>query len=140
METKFIHPLVLAYVGDSVLEILTREHIVSELKILKPQLLQNESIYYVSAKAQESFMKYALKEKLFTEEELTFYARGKNAKDTRSLKNTSQKTHRISSGFEAILGHLHLTGQNERIREIFECYKIFVIQKRNENETNLRQK
>ena len=72
--------LVLPYVGDSVLEILTREHIVSELKILKPQLLQNESIYYVSAKAQESFMKYALKEKLFTEEELTFYARGKNAR------------------------------------------------------------
>lgn len=129
METKFMNPLVLAYIGDSVLELLTRNYIVTQLKIIKPNLLQAASIEFVSAKAQEKYMNYALKENIFTSEELEFYTRGKNAKDTRSLKNTSQKTHRISSGFEAVLGHLYLTGQNDRIREIFDNYETFVTQK-----------
>ena len=44
------------------------------------------------------------------------------------MKNTSVITHNQSSGFEALIGHLHLLDQDERIREIFELYKQFVME------------
>lgn len=122
-----MNPLVLAYIGDSVLELMTREYIIRELKIIKPNLLQETSIKFVSAKAQAKYISYALENSVFNDEELDFYRRGKNAKDKRTLKNTSPLTHRISSGFEAVLGHLHLTGQTDRIHEIFDHYTQFIM-------------
>ena len=42
------------------------------------------------------------------------------------MKNTSVITHNQSSGFEALIGHLYLLKNEERIQEIFELYKNFV--------------
>ncbi len=138
MDTKSCNALVLAYIGDAVLEILTREYLVVQKKIVKPNLLQSFSIQYVSAKAQARYVEYALEKNIFTDDEISFFKRGKNAKDTRTLKNTSPLTHRISSGFEAILGHLYITRQNERIQEIFNDYTLFVENNTCHFETNLR--
>lgn len=129
-----MHPIVLAYIGDSVLEVLARQHIVLVRNIIKPNVLQAASIEYVSAKAQAAFMDYALKKDIFTEEELSFYRRGKNARDTRILKNTSPLAHRKSTGFEAVLGHLHIIKNEERINEIFQIYNEFIMN----NDTNLK--
>ena len=135
METSLMNPILLAYIGDSVLEIFIRQHIILDLKVVKPQFLQKTSIQYVSANAQESFVNYALKEDIFTQEELNFYKRGKNARDTRILKNASPQAHRKSTGFEAVLGHLHLCQNETRLNELLNIYVNFIEQNRDKFET-----
>ena len=143
VDTRNINSIALAYIGDAILEVLVRDHIILDLKIVKPNLLQKVTIEYVSGRAQAKFCDYALKEKIFTDEELGYYTRGKNARDTRVLKNASPMAHRKSTGFECILGFLHLTNQNDRIHDIFTIYQNFieqdetiVIQIREKNGTN----
>lgn len=126
MHPELLNPLVLAYLGDAVFEVYVREYLVVEKKIAKPDFLQKAAIRYVSAKAQAAFMKEAMSNEWVTEEEISIYKRGRNAKNNRVMKNTSVITHNQSSGFEALIGHLYLLKNNERIEEIFELYKIFV--------------
>ena len=90
-------------------------------------LLQKEAIQFVSAKAQAEFMKEAICNQWVNDEEIRIYKRGRNAKNTRTMKNTSVIVHNQSSGFEALIGHLYLLQNDERIAEIFELYKEFVM-------------
>lgn len=129
MRPELINPLALAYLGDGVFEVYVREFLLVECKITKPDLLQKEAIQFVSAKAQAEFMKEAIIQKWVSEEEIRIYKRGRNAKNTRVMKNTSVITHNQSSGFEALIGHLYLMHEDERISEIFELYKNFVLRK-----------
>ena len=126
MRPELINPLVLAYLGDSVFEVYVREYLIIEKQILKPDLLQKEAVKYVSAKAQAEFMKQAIINKWVSEEEIAIYKRGRNAKSTRVMKNTSVITHNQSSGFEALIAHLYLKKDDQRLFELFEIYKEFV--------------
>lgn len=126
MKPELIHPLVLAYLGDGVFEVYVREYLVKECQLAKPDLLQKRATFYVSARAQAGFMKYAIENELLSEEEIGIYKRGRNAKSTRTMKNTSVITHNQSSGFEALIGHLYLIEKKDRISEIFEMYKRYV--------------
>ena len=129
MKPELVNPLVLAYLGDGVFEVYVREHLIVERGISKPDLLQKEAILYVSAKAQSEFMKEAILNNWVSEEEIAVYKRGRNAKSTRVMKNTSVIVHNQSSGFEALIGHLYLKKQDTRISEIFDLYKEFVMRK-----------
>lgn len=129
MKPELVNPLVLAYLGDGVFEVYVREHLIVERGIVKPDLLQKEAILYVSAKAQSEFMKEAILNNWVSEEEIAIYKRGRNAKNTRVMKNTSVVVHNQSSGFEALIGHLYLKKKDERISEIFDLYKEFVLRK-----------
>lgn len=129
MRPELINPLALAYLGDGVFEVYVREYLLVEREITKPDLLQKEAIQFVSAKAQAEFMKEAINNQWVNEEEIRIYKRGRNAKNTRVMKNTSVITHNQSSGFEALIGHLYLMHEDERILEIFELYKDFVMKK-----------
>ena len=129
MRPELVNPLVLAYLGDGVFEVYVREHLIVERGIVKPDLLQKEAILYVSAKAQSEFMKEAILNNWVSEEEIAIYKRGRNAKNTRVMKNTSVVVHNQSSGFEALIGHLYLKKKDERISEIFDLYKEFVLRK-----------
>lgn len=126
MRPELINPLALAYLGDGVFEVYVREYLIVEKEIQKPDLLQKEAIRFVSAKAQSAFMKEAIANGWVDEEEVRIYKRGRNAKNSRVMKNTSVITHNQSSGFEALIGHLYLLKKEERLLEIFELYKTFV--------------
>jgi len=126
MRPELINSLALAYLGDGVFEVYVREYLIVEKNITKPDLLQKEAVRFVSAKAQASFMKEAMKQQWLTETEIGIYKRGRNAKNTRTMKHTSVIVHNQSSGFEALIGHLYLLQNDERIHEIFELYKAFV--------------
>ncbi|PCS01724.1 hypothetical protein RU85_GL000408 [Lactococcus garvieae] len=52
-----------------------------------------------------------------TEEELLYFKRGRNAHSKTTAKNTDVVTYRISTGFEAVVGFLHLTKKIERLEE-----------------------
>ena len=111
IELREMSPLALAFVGDSVLELLVRRRLV-EYHRLAPGKLNAEKIKYVSARAQ--FREEQLLEPLFTEEELDMFRRGRNASAT-------PEEYRASTGFECLLGWLYLRGDTARIQELFEA-------------------
>jgi ribonuclease-3 family protein len=59
-----------------------------------------------------------LVENLLSEEEQLYFKRGRNAHSHTKAKNTDHKTYSISTGFESLLGYLHLSKQNERLDEL----------------------
>lgn len=126
MQPDFINPMVLAYLGDAVFEVLVRQYLIVERNIVKPNDLQKEAIRYVSAVSHFQFMKEALKQNWLEEKEIDIYKRGRNTKNTKTETNE----HRHSTGFEAIIGTLYLQQNQKRIEEIFELYKEFILKQK----------
>ena len=113
---KQLSPLNLAFVGDCVYEMLVRETLVCDAN--RPvNDLHRESVKYVSAKAQtEAFHK--IKDRL-TEEETAQFKRGRNAKVGHSPKSATDAEYHTATGVEALFGYLYLSGNLERIQELF---------------------
>ena len=109
----------LAYIGDAVWSLLVREYLV-ELGYGRAKDLQRLSVNFVSAKAQARFYEQLHAAGTFSEEEEEIYRRGRNFKSGSVPKNTDVQIYRISTGFEALTGWWHLTGQTARLREIWE--------------------
>ena len=105
-------PLSLAFVGDAVYSLLIREHFVTS-KRYNINVLNKMTVKYVSAHGQ--FMALELIKDILTDEEVSFVKRGQNASKASVAKNASVAEYRASTGFEALLGYLKLTGQDERI-------------------------
>ncbi|MDE7087840.1 MAG: ribonuclease III, partial [Clostridia bacterium] len=80
--------------------------------------LQKQVSATVSAKGQSDLLEKI--EEKFTEEEREIYHRGRNAKKSTKSKNASVIDYNRSTGFEAVLGYLYLTGQYERISLLTE--------------------
>ena len=118
VELREMSPLALAFVGDSVLELLVRQRLV-EYHRLAPGKLNAEKIKYVSARAQ--FREEQLLEPLFTLEELDMFKRGRNASRAAVSKHATPEEYRASTGFECLLGWLYLQGNTARIETLFEA-------------------
>ncbi|MBO6047063.1 MAG: ribonuclease III [Erysipelotrichaceae bacterium] len=125
MRPELMNALTLAYLGDAVFEVYIRNYLIVDKGITKPNDLQKAAVQYVSAYAQAGFMKEALKNDWLSEEEVRIYKRGRNTKG-HGVKNKTTLTHNQSSGFEAIIGHLYLLEEHERIGEIVNMYKQYV--------------
>lgn len=114
-----LNGLALAYVGDAVYETYIRQHLVAQGHT-RPSQLHRLSTHYVSAKAQARLIQKMLDEKMLNEEEESFYRRGRNSKSQTSAKNTEIKSYRMSTGFESVMGYLHLTKQEERVEQLVQ--------------------
>ncbi len=118
-----LNGLALAYVGDAIYEVYIRDYLVAQGQT-RPNQLHRMATHFVSAKAQAFLVQEMLAAELLTEEEEIFYRRGRNSKSHTSAKNADVTTYRISTGFEALLGYLHLTEQKERLEELIQwCIK-----------------
>ena len=115
MNPDFINPLVLAYLGDSVLELLVREYLINN-DLQKVNELYQKATHYVSSKAHEDFILYILEQNFLTEKEVGIFKRGRN---TKTNKRDSKE-------------HLYLNNQQERIYEIFDEFKKRVNELENE--------
>lgn len=114
-EPRLVSPILLAYIGDSVFDLIIRTKLVSEGN--KAVNRVNKSVIkYVSAEAQAKIIDEI--EGSLTEEEKKIYRRGKNSKPYTKAKNTTYKTYLKATGFEAVIGYLYLSGEYERISEI----------------------
>ncbi|MCD8041092.1 MAG: Mini-ribonuclease 3 [Clostridia bacterium] len=111
-EARNINPVVLAYVGDAVYSLYVRENLVKSTDFKTGQL-QKLSSGIVSAHGQSELLERLLP--LFTEEEGDIFRRGRNAKKGTKSKNASVGEYNRSTGFEAVLGYLYLTGNCKRI-------------------------
>lgn len=112
-----LNGLALAYVGDAIYEVYIRDYLVAQGQT-KPNQLHRMATYYVSAKAQAMLIQAMLAEELLNEDELNMYKRGRNAKSHTSAKNADITTYRTATGFESLMGYLHLTEQKERLEEL----------------------
>ncbi len=114
---KQLSPLNLAFIGDGVYEMLVREMLVADAN--RPvNDLHKESVRFVSAKAQNEAYE-RIKEELSEEEEAIF-KRGRNAKVGHNPKSATHGEYHIATGIEALFGYLYLSGELERLRELFK--------------------
>ena len=115
VDIKEYSPLALAYIGDSIYDLIIKSIILNEGNI-KVQKLHLKTSAYVQASAQ-SFMMRSLQEHL-TEEEHAVYKRGRNAKSVSPAKNQSVTDYRRATGFEALLGFLYLKKDWKRLLDL----------------------
>ena len=106
----------LAYLGDCVLELCVREHLVKS-GISSSAKLNREALNYVRASAQATAMKKLLP--ILTEEEEAVFRRGRNVGHTNTPKSATVSEYRSATGMEALFGWLHLAGRQSRIQELF---------------------
>ena len=96
-------PLTLAYIGDSIYDLIIKTLVVNEGN-KQVQKLHKRTSRFVQASAQSQMMR-VLQERL-TEEEHAVYKRGRNAKSVSPAKNQSVTDYRRATGFEALMGYL----------------------------------
>ncbi len=115
VDIKEYSPLTLAYIGDSIYDLLIKSLVVNQGN--RPvQKLHCMTSSYVQASAQSKMMR-AMQEHL-TEQEHAVYKRGRNAKSVSPAKNQSVTDYRRATGFEALLGYLYLSKEYERLFEL----------------------
>ena len=108
-------PLALAYIGDSIFDVMVRTIEVSKANKQVNKYHRDVS-KIVCAPAQAKMMLGILDE--LTEEEQTIYKRGRNAKSYTKAKNASTKDYRNATGFEALLGYLYLKEDFKRLTDV----------------------
>ncbi|MCR4874243.1 MAG: Mini-ribonuclease 3 [Clostridia bacterium] len=116
-KVREMSPLVLAYIGDAVHSLYSREKYALSTTY-KPNKLHILVSNEVKAKAQAEKL-----EKIFeslSQDEKDIFMRARNTHVNTIAKNASKGEYLEATGFEALIGYLYLTGQNERLKEILE--------------------
>lgn len=113
---KLYSPLVLAYMGDVVLELMVRERLVKKAN-MPVYKLHRMTVDHVCASAQSAAVEKLMG--ILTEEEIMIYKRGRNANGNHVPKNADPQDYRRATGLEALFGYLYLKGEKKRIDELF---------------------
>ncbi len=116
IDIKDMSTSALAYLGDCVIELFVRRHLVTS-GISSSKNLNAKALEYVSARSQAEAMKNIID--LLTEEEAGYFRRGRNIGHTNTPKSATVSEYRAATGMETLFGYLHLTGQEERAEELF---------------------
>ena len=109
----------LAWVGDAIMSLRVREHLL-ELGFQNANKLQKKSIQYCSARGQAKILDQMMAQDFFTEDELEILARGRNATVHTKAKNADGQTYMKATALEAMLGYLHLYKHAERLEVCLE--------------------
>ncbi len=110
-------PQTFAFLGDAVYSMYMRDYVVRTANC-PAKKLHSKTIKYVSAPAQARAID-AL-ESTLSEEERDVYRRGYNTKTANSAKNATLEDYHKATGLEALIGYLHLKGDEDRVRELIE--------------------
>lgn len=115
MDASSYSPLVLAYIGDAVYELLIRTRVVSHGS-MQVNKMHKKSASLVKAETQAALIKVLEPE--LTPEELAVFKRGRNAKSVTMAKHATMIDYRRATGFEALVGYLFLTERFVRMVEL----------------------
>lgn len=116
-DVRMLSPLVWAYIGDGVYELFVRTYLINNSNS-KPHKLHIESIKFVKAEAQAKILEKMMPE--LSEDELDIVRRGRNTENHHLPKNANIADYSYSTGFEALIGFLYLTKQDERLNQILK--------------------
>lgn len=111
-------PLSLAYIGDSVFDLMIKTYFVSGVN-MQTQKYHKEVSKIVRAGSQAQLIDRLIAENALSEDEMDVFRRGRNATTHTKAKNASMMEYRKATGFEALIGYLYLNGNTERLNEIF---------------------
>jgi len=116
MDIREISVPAMAYLGDCVIELCVRRHLV-ETGLSTSAHLNAAALDFVRAPAQAEAMKRLMPH--LTETEESYFRRGRNLGHGNVPKRATVSEYRAATGMEVLFGYLHLTGQSERIEELF---------------------
>lgn len=120
VDADLLSPLTLAFIGDTVYDLLVREEIICDAN--RPANdLHSLAVKKVKASAQAKAITDIMP--MLTEKEMAVFKRGRNAKSGHIAKNASTGDYHKATGLEAVFGYLYLTNQTERIIELYELIK-----------------
>ena len=111
-----ISNLGLAHIGDGVYELMCRSYLCA--RVDHPvKNLHRDSVALVKAPAQAKFAEKLLSH--LTEEEQSYYRRGKNAHSHAAPKSATPQEYAKATGLETLFGALYLAGKTDRLNELF---------------------
>ena len=113
-----ISNLGLAHIGDGVFELLCRSYLCARGG-KTVETLHRDTIRMVKATSQAKIVDRLLP--LLTEEELAYYRRGKNSHVHAVPKSATPQEYAKATGLEALFGALYLSGQTDRLNELFKA-------------------
>lgn len=119
VDVNLINGIALAFEGDAIYSTYIRKHLIFQ-GLTKPNQLHRKTTRYVSAKAQAMLITKMLEAQLLSEKEEDIYRRGRNANSHTKAKNTDVVTYKMSTGFEAVMGYLHMTEQIKRLEDLID--------------------
>lgn len=106
-------PLALAYMGDSILDLLMKKYFVTHSN-MQPHKYHVEVSKIVKAVNQADYIDQIMEE--LSEDELDVYKRGRNTNTHSKAKNATMGQYRKATGLEALYGYLYLKGDMERLQ------------------------
>ena len=115
-EAKLLSPNTMAYVGDAVYELYVRVRLAEKYRS-NVKFLHKKSVTYVSAHAQSMVLKEL--EHMLNDDEKDIVRRARNTRTTSMPKNADLIEYKYATAFEALIGYLYLSGQEQRLEEIF---------------------
>lgn len=118
VDIKAYSPLTLAYIGDSIYDVIIRT-VVVERGNRSVNNLHKTTVGFVNAGTQAKIVD-ALQD-ILTDEERTVYRRGRNAKSYTVAKNASVEEYRKATGMEALMGYLYLQNRMRRAIELVKA-------------------
>ena len=110
-------PLTLAYIGDSIYDLIIKSLVVNRGN-KQVNKLHQETSSLVQAQAQSKMMREI--QNHLTEEEHAIYKRGRNSKTVSPAKNQTITDYRRATGFEALCGYLYLKNDLERLLKLIK--------------------
>lgn len=120
---------VLAFVGDSAYELYIRQYLVDKGQT-NADILHRSAVRFVRADAQAYAIKSILDE--LSDDEMSLIKRARNKKISTKPKNVDPVIYKWATAFEALIGHLYLSENYDRMEEIiYKSIKII------ENKDNL---
>ena len=118
VQPRQLSPLVLAYIGDSIYDLVIKTYLIDSKGNMPVNKLNRMSSGLVKAQTQSEMIGKI--EHMLDEEEEGVYKRGRNAKSYTSAKNASITDYRRATGFEALMGYLYLSGRYSRMMELIK--------------------
>ncbi len=116
IDINSLSPLSLAFIGDTVFDLLVRCELLEEGN--RPvNILHKSASERVCAAAQKDAALILLPE--LNAEEAVIFKRGRNTHTNSSPKNQSSADYHYATGLECLFGWLYLKGRDERIRELY---------------------
>lgn len=117
LNPREINTTALAFLGDAVYEVFIRKHVM-ETGEQNADRLHRTAVRYVRAEGQARALKTLMKAEALTEEELRLVKRARNHKTGSRARSADAVTYKLATAFEALIGFLHLDGQEDRLAEI----------------------
>lgn len=114
---KLVSPIILAYVGDTVFDLVIRTYLLKcgNIQINK---MNKKASKIVCATFQASI--YDKIESILNEEETNIIRRGKNIKTNTKVRSATYEEYKKATGLETLIGYLYLNDDYKRIIELIK--------------------